>query len=120
VYTSMSSDGYDCAVRIFPYKSGESLPTTAAQPVMPPAAAPRVMLCNGIGMTFFLTCPEKASCKIYSLNGRLLANLTPLVRAMNAGRATLPFSSLRAVSGACIVALDNGSAMTVRSLILTK
>jgi hypothetical protein len=120
VYTSMSSDGYDCAVRIFPYKSGESLPTTAAQPVMPPAAAPRVMLCNGTGMTFFLTYPEKASCMIYSLDGRLIADLTGLVRAMNAGRATLPFSALHAVSGICIVALDNGSSKTVRSLIITK
>jgi hypothetical protein len=120
VYTAMSSDGYNCAVRIFPYKTGESLPTTAAQPVMPPSQAPRVMLCNGTGMTFFLTRPEKASCMIYSLNGRLIADLTPLVRAMNAGRAVLPFSTLRTARGACVVELDNGSMKTVRSLIVTK
>jgi hypothetical protein len=120
VYTAMSSDGYNCAVRIFPYKAGESLPATAAQPVMPPSRAARVMLCNGTGMTFFLTRPEKASCMIYSLNGRLIADLTPLVRAMNAGRAVLPFSTLRTARGACVVELDNGSMKTVRSLIVTK
>ena len=85
VYTAMSSDGYNCAVRIFPYKNGESLPTTAAQPAYQSTFAPRGMVCNKTGVTFSLIHPERASFKVYSLNGRMVADLTSLVRTMNAG-----------------------------------
>ena len=54
VYTSMDASGYNCAVRIFPYKDGESLPTTAVQPVYQSTFAPRGMVCNRTGVTFFL------------------------------------------------------------------
>jgi hypothetical protein len=120
VYTSMSSDGYNCAVRIFPYKSGESLPTTAAQPVHQPTFAPRGMVCTKTAVTFTLIHPERASFKVYSLNGRMVADLTSLVRTMNAGHVTLPFSAMHVYNEACIVDLDNGNTRTVRSFIITK
>jgi hypothetical protein len=120
VYTSMSSDGYNCAVRIFPYKNGESLPTTAAQPAYQSTFAPRGMVCNKTGVTFSLIHPERASFKVYSLNGRIVADLTSLVRTMNAGHVTLPFSAMHVSNEACIVDLDNGSARTVGSFIVTK
>ncbi|HUI93862.1 MAG TPA: BNR-4 repeat-containing protein [Chitinivibrionales bacterium] len=120
VYTSMSPDGYNCAVRIFPYKDGESLPTTAVQPAARSTIAPHGMVCNGAGVTFYLTDPAKASCKVYSLNGKLMANLTPLVRAMNRGYATIPFAAMRAVSGAYIIDLDNGQTRTEGSVFVPK
>ncbi len=120
VYTSMDAAGYNCAVRIFPYKDGESLPTTAAQPMYQSTFVPRGMVCTKTGVTFSLIHPENASCKVYSLNGRMVADLTSLVRAMNAGHVTLPFSAMHVSNEACIVDLDNGSTKTVGSFIVTK
>jgi hypothetical protein len=120
VYTSMSPDGYNCAVRIFPYKTGEALPTTAAQPVFPSTFAPRGMVCNSTGVTFFLTHPEKASCRVYALNGSLIADLTSMVRSMKAGHAVLPFSALHMAHGTCVVALDNGTTRITGNVFVTK
>jgi hypothetical protein len=75
---------------------------------------------NRTGVTFFLTNPEKASCKVYSVNGGLVADLTPMVRKMSAGHATLPFSAFHGASGACVVALDNGSTKTVGNVMVAK
>jgi hypothetical protein len=78
------------------------------------------MVCNGTGVTFFLTNPGKASCKVYSLKGSLVVDLTPVVRKMTAGHATIPFSAFRGASGACVVALDNGNTRTVGNVMVTK
>jgi BNR repeat-containing family member len=120
VYTSMAPPGYDCAVRIFPFKAGESLPLTAAVPAYQSTIAPRGMVYNSKGVTFFLARPERASCRVYSLNGGLIADLTPVVRKMTAGHATLPFSAFRSASGACVVALDNGSTRITGNVFVTK
>jgi BNR repeat-containing family member len=122
VYTSMAPDngGYNCAVRMFPFKAGESLPVTAAQPVFRSTIAPRGMVYNNKGVTFFLTHPERASCRVYSLNGGLIADLTPLVRSMKAGHATLPFSAMHSASGACVVVLDNGGTRITGNVFVTK
>lgn len=120
VYTSMSSDGYNCAVRVYPFKNGESLPPTAVQPSFQSTLTPRGMVCTKTGVTFSLAHPEKASFRVYSLNGGLIADLTHLVRAMSAGRAMLPFSALRAANGACVVVLDNGNERTVRNVFVSK
>lgn len=122
VYTSMAPDngGYNCAVRMFPFKAGESLPTTSAQPIVKSTMAPRGMAYNANGITFFLANSEKASCKVYSVNGGLIADLTQIVRKMSVGRATLPFSAFHGASGACVVALDNGSTRTVGNVMIPK
>jgi BNR repeat-containing family member len=120
VYTSMDPSGYNCAVRIFPFKDGETLPTTSTQPVFQSMPAPKGMVCNSTGVTFFLAHPEKASCKVYSLKGSLVADLTPLVRSMKAGHATIPFSALHAANGACVVALDNGSTRITGNVFVTR
>jgi|WetSurMetagenome_2_1015567.scaffolds.fasta_scaffold00045_17 hypothetical protein len=120
VYTAMSSDGYDCAVRVFPWETGESLPTTSVQPQYQSTFAPRGMVCTRAGITFSLINPEKASCKVYSLNGKLSADLTSLVRSMNAGSVTIPFSNMHLSRAVYLVDLDNGNTRTVGSFIATK
>jgi len=120
VYTAMDPSGYNCAVRVFPWKNGEALPTTAAEPVPTRPQRAEGALCSRTGLSFVLVRPERAACVLYSPGGRMIADLTPLVRGMTPGRARLSFNSLRAASGSCILMLDNGQERIEKSIFILR
>ena len=120
VYTSMDPSGYNCAVRMFPFKDGESLPTTSAAPAPRSPVRAQGAVCSRTGVSFILARPERATCVVYTLSGEKIADLTALVRGMKPGRARLSYAAFGAASGACIMVLDNGNTRIEQNVFVSK
>ena len=74
----------------------------------------------GSGMVVTLVRPAAASLRIYSLNGALAADLTPVIRSMAAGAQTVPLSALRLGNGTYVARLDNGKSTIERNVVVNR
>jgi hypothetical protein len=117
VYTSMSPDGYNCAVRIYPFNE----PVEVAHGVqLRQAMSDAGIRFSQKGIAFTLVRPDRSSCAFYSVNGRLCADLTANIRGMSAGPAFLPFSQKGLSAGSYVFVLDNGKNRVMNTVNISK
>jgi hypothetical protein len=114
VYTSMSPDGYNAAVRMYPYL--ETVGTQLSGHIQGVKTASGIRIRKN-GISFFLFAPSRSSLIMYSCNGKLIGDFSPLVRAMKSGNAFVPFSSLSGAGGIFIIKLDNGKSIITDRIV---
>jgi hypothetical protein len=108
VYTSMSPDGYDCAVRMYPFNE-------PVVDVRPPVGASSDLLtkreftASGRGIVLRLVNPSAASLRLYDCTGALALDLSALVRGMPAGLQTLGWQRCRLSGGAYVAVFSSGA-----------
>jgi hypothetical protein len=114
VYTSMSPDGYNAKVRMYPFNE-----TVAAQGVARAKTAPALqdfrVIANSI--CFTLVNPDLSALKVFDLKGGLVADLTANVRKLPAGPVRLPLS-LR--GGMYVCAFDNGKTIGTKNVAVMR
>jgi hypothetical protein len=116
VYTSMSPDGYSCAVRIYPFN--ETVGTQ--QPVSSHASHGSFFKMNMTGISFILTNPQNASFRMFSIDGKLVVNLTSAIQAMKRGAAFVPFSMLSKTGGIYLIRLDDGKSTVAGRIVIPR
>jgi hypothetical protein len=113
VYTSMSPDGYNAMVRMYPFSEPVATLT---------AARARTSAAGAFGVDratlyFTLANPSGASLKVFSPDGRLVVDLTPLLRAQKAGQVRLP---LPLQAGMYVCSFDNGTTNCMRNFAIVR
>jgi hypothetical protein len=114
VYTSMSPDGYNAMVRMYPF-----LETTASRDIghaQTTSALHEVRIVTG-AVCLTLVKPKNASLKVFNLKGGLISDLTPQLRSLNAGTVRLP---LMLRPGAYAIAFDDGRTSMIRNIAVVK
>ena len=114
VYTSMSPDGYNAMVRMYPF-----LETVSAQGVVRAQTTPGLQdflfIANSI--CFTLVNPELSVLKVFNLKGSLVADLTANVRSLHAGPVRMP---LALTGGMYVCAFDNGKISGTRNIAVIR
>ncbi|HUI93859.1 MAG TPA: BNR-4 repeat-containing protein [Chitinivibrionales bacterium] len=114
--TSMGGDGYNMAVRMYPTDRADAM----AAPVIPAKLVSRDIAISPRGITVTLLRPAASSLRVYTLNGTLAADLTPLLRGMAAGIGILPLSALKLGNGTYVAKLDNGNSTAERNVVIIR
>jgi hypothetical protein len=113
VYTSMSPDGYNAAVRMYPFNEAVS---ARQEPRSLPIADANFGVLNGVAR-FSLVNPSASSLTIFGLDGRLIADATPTLRALRAGEAQV---ALHLTNGAYVMKFDNGNGGIIKTVMVSK
>jgi hypothetical protein len=110
VYTSMSPDGYNAAVRMYPF-----LKTVSTQGADRTRTAFTAQDFRIIGNTVCMTLanPELSTLKVFNLKGCRVLDLTALIRYRQAGPVRLPLSL---PGGMYVCAFDNGRTSGVKNV----
>ena len=116
-YTALS--GYNSSVKYLDEVMNDDSSSCTGTIVNPARGVPdgQFMQVNLSGVSFSLVNPEKASLRVFGINGRLIANLTSRVRSMNAGQAHLPLSLQ---GGMYVFVLDNGKTRCVQNIAVSR
>ena len=113
--TSMSGDGYNMSVRMYP--TDKVVPAIS---VSPNGKAGQELRIAGSRVAFTLVKPGFSSLRIYSLKGLLVADFSSDLRRMSAGPASIPVERIHAVGGAYAVVFNNGESRQKTSIVLTR
>jgi hypothetical protein len=73
---------------------------------------------NKCRISFSLVDPSRAALKLYTVQGRLVENLSARIRGMRAGENTFPLNSLRLAAGAYTAVFCDGRAMCSRTIVV--
>ena len=115
--TSMGGDGYNMAVRMYP--TDRTVSVSDAHRAVAGSTALSLQI-TGTGVQFVLDNPLRASLKIFTLKGSLVADLSKRVRAMASGAGMIPFADLGCRSGTYMLELDNGQNSAARSMVMVR
>jgi hypothetical protein len=119
VYTSMSAEGYDCAVRLFPFKDGEKLPQTSALSQAAAQLPAENISVSRSGIAFTVAGASRPVCKMYALDGRRIADLGAQV-SRNGEVASIAFSKIKAANGTYLFEVGSTAAKTIKAITIGK
>ena len=119
-YTALS--GYNSSVKYLDEVMNDDT-LNCTQTVPGPAnklpAEQRMRICSN-GISFNLADPKASSLLVYSLSGRLVANCTPMVRAMTPGPSFVTYAAMRCGNGSYIVKIDNGKSSNIKNIVISR
>jgi hypothetical protein len=106
--------GFNTAVKMYPFNE-----TVAAKNKGAPAAKTNAgpIRLSRTGISVDCADPARSSLKIFTLDGRMVENLTSLLRTSRAGSAFIPFSQIHHASGAYFVELTTGNSGTTQQRV---
>jgi hypothetical protein len=115
-YTAFTGTGYNTAVKMYPFNETVNASAPVSAPALLNAGSLRM---TRTGISINLIDPSRASLKLFSLNGSLIADLTRDIRKMPAGLAAISLSGTHCPMGAFLAILDDGKSRIIRTITIT-
>jgi hypothetical protein len=104
-YTTYNGGAWNMAVKMYPFRQ----PVGTRNPVLISATSNTdAIRFHSTGISLTLADPGASSLRLFSLDGRLAADCSPLVRKMTAGGVFIPFSVFHHANGAFVVIFNDG------------
>jgi hypothetical protein len=106
--------GFNTAVKMYPFNETVGAAQSTRLNALHPQADINV---DFHGLYLSLSDPKASSLKIFTPNGRLALDLTPMIKGMSANRVFIPFSRIKLGVGSYLVSLNNGKTQTVKKMV---
>ena len=116
-YSAFTGTGYNTAVKMYPYNEPVGLRPSEKSSFVAHGAGITV---QSSGISCYLVNPGASSLAMYSLNGKLVANVSSMVRSMSAGRVFVPFSKIRCACGAYLLEFNDGNSRTMKYITVSR
>ena len=116
-YTTYNGGAWNMAVKMYPFRQ----PVKTRNPVRACAASNTgtvQFLSTGISLT--LIDPGASSLRLFSLDGRLAADCSPLVRKMAVGVAFVPYTTFHHANSAFIVIFNDGKHSVSKTVVFSR
>ncbi len=116
-YTAFTGTGFNTAVKMYAFNE-----TVGVKDRLSAASTVNggLVRLSKAGMSIDLVNRAQSSLKLYSLDGRLVADLTRFLREANASPVFVPFSQVRCASGACLLELNHNGFRTVEKVMVSR
>jgi hypothetical protein len=116
-YTTYNGGAWNMAVKMYPFRKPVDV-----QDIQVPKKEKAVDLMDitRSGISLVVRDPKASSLKVFSLNGRLVSDLSFLIRSNPSAKIMVPFSKIRHVNGAFIVIFDDGKRLISRTVVLSR